>query len=57
MTMIPTIIWVLCILLFTARDTVVTDIEEDIELFEILLCSYPSRLCAVKNANDRHPEY
>jgi hypothetical protein len=32
---------------------VLTDMEEDTELFEALLCSYPSRLRAVKNANGR----
>ena len=36
---------------------VLTSMEEDTELFETLLCSYPSRLRAVKNANGRHTGY
>ena len=31
--------------------------EEDTELFETLLCSYPSRFRALKNANGRHTDY
>jgi hypothetical protein len=31
--------------------------ESDIELFETLLCSYSSRLRAVKDANGRHTDY
>jgi len=34
-----------------------TDMESNVELFETLLCSYPSRLQAVKNANGRHTDY
>ena len=36
---------------------VLTNTETDIDLFETLLCSYPSRLRAVKNANGRHTDY
>ena len=36
---------------------VLAGMEEDTELFENLLCSYPSRLRALKNANDRHTDY
>ena len=36
---------------------VLTDIEEDTELFETLLCSYPLRLRVAKNANGRHTDY
>lgn len=36
---------------------VLTNTETDIDLFETLLCSYPPRLCAVKNANGRHTDY
>ena len=36
---------------------VLTDIETDIDLFETLLCSYPCRLRAVKNAIGRHTDY
>ncbi|CAF3029224.1 unnamed protein product [Rotaria sp. Silwood2] len=36
---------------------VLTNMETDTELFETLLCSYPSRLRAVKNANGRHTNY
>jgi hypothetical protein len=36
---------------------VLTNMETDIDLFETLLCSYPSRLRAVKNANGRHTDY
>ncbi|CAF4651315.1 unnamed protein product [Rotaria sp. Silwood1] len=36
---------------------VLTDMEENTELFEALLCSYPSRLRAVKSANGRHTDY
>ena len=34
-----------------------TNMETDADLFEALLCSYPSRLRAVKNANGRHTDY
>ena len=36
---------------------VLTDMEENTELFEALLCSYPSRRRAVKSANGRHTDY
>ena len=36
---------------------VLTNMEADTDLFETLLCSYPSRLRAVKNANGRHTDY
>jgi hypothetical protein len=36
---------------------VLADMEENTELFEALLCSYPSRLRAVKSANGRHTDY
>ncbi len=36
---------------------VLTIMETDTDLFETLLCSYPSRLRAVKNANGRHTDY
>ena len=36
---------------------VLTNLEIDTDLFETLLCSYPSRLRAVKNANGRHTDY
>ena len=38
-------------------ENVLTNMGEDTELFETLLCSYLSRLCAVKNANGRHTSY
>jgi hypothetical protein len=38
-------------------ENVLTSMEEDIELFETLLCSYPNRFRAVKNANGRHTDY
>ncbi|CAF3787048.1 unnamed protein product [Rotaria socialis] len=38
-------------------ENVLTSMEEDTELFETLLCSYPSRLRAVKNANGRRTDY
>ncbi|CAF4513586.1 unnamed protein product [Rotaria magnacalcarata] len=38
-------------------EIVLTSMEEDTELFETLLCSYPSRFSAVKNANGRHTDY
>ncbi|CAM4838139.1 unnamed protein product, partial [Rotaria magnacalcarata] len=38
-------------------ENVLTSMEDDTELFETLLCSYPSRLSAVKNTNGRHTEY
>jgi hypothetical protein len=36
---------------------VLQNVETDTELFESLLCSYPSRLRAVKKANGRHTDY
>jgi hypothetical protein len=36
---------------------VLTKMESNTELFETLLCSYPSHLRAVKNANGRHTDY
>jgi hypothetical protein len=36
---------------------VLTNMETDTDLFETLLCSYPSRLRAVKSANGRHTDY
>ena len=36
---------------------VLTDMESNVELFETLLCSYPSRLRAVRKANGRHTDY
>ncbi len=36
---------------------VLTNMETGTDLFETLLCSYPSRLRAVKNANGRHTDY
>ncbi|CAF1372224.1 unnamed protein product [Adineta steineri] len=36
---------------------VLTNMESNVELFENLLCSYPSRLQAVRNANRRHTDY
>ncbi len=36
---------------------VLTNMESNTDLFETLLCSYPSRLRAVKNANGRHTDY
>ncbi len=36
---------------------VLKNMETDTDLFETLLCSYPSRLRAVKNANGRHTDY
>ncbi|CAF3724849.1 unnamed protein product [Rotaria socialis] len=38
-------------------ENVLTSMKEDTELFETLLCSYPSRLRAVKTANGRHTDY
>ncbi|CAF2058602.1 unnamed protein product [Rotaria magnacalcarata] len=38
-------------------ENVLTSMEEDTELFETLLCSYPSRLRAVINANGHHTDY
>ena len=38
-------------------ESVLTNMEEDTELFETLLCSYPSRLRAVKDADGRHTNY
>ena len=57
MTMTQIVRWLLCVLLNVARDIVLTDMEEDTELFETLLCSYPSRLRTVKNANSHHTDY
>ncbi len=36
---------------------VLQNMETDTELFENLLCSYPSRLRAVKKANGGHTDY
>ena len=36
---------------------VLTNMESNVELFENLLCSYPSRLQAVRNTNGRHTDY
>ena len=36
---------------------VLTKMETDTQLFETLLCSYPSRLRVVRNANGRHTDY
>lgn len=36
---------------------VLTDMETNTDLFETLLCSYPSQLRAVKNAKGRHTDY
>jgi hypothetical protein len=36
---------------------VLSSMEEDTKLFEILLCSYSSRLHAVNNANGHHTDY
>ncbi|CAF3266560.1 unnamed protein product [Rotaria sp. Silwood2] len=36
---------------------VLTNMVSNTELFETLLCPYPSRLRAVKNANGRHTDY
>ncbi|CAF1074391.1 unnamed protein product [Adineta ricciae] len=36
---------------------VLADMETNTDLFETLLCSYPSRLRAVKSANGRHIDY
>ena len=41
----------------THLSCVLTNMESNTELFETLLCSYPSRLRAVKNANGRHTDY
>ena len=41
---------------FTKLD-IIDILETDTELFETLLCSYSSRLRAVKNANGRHTDY
>jgi hypothetical protein len=38
-------------------ENVLINMEEDVELFETLLCWYPSRFRAVKNANGRHKDY
>ena len=57
MTMTQIVRWLLSVLLYTARDIVFTDMEEDIELFETPLCSYPSRLRTVKNAHGHHTDY
>ena len=39
------------------RQMCLANIEEDIELFQTLLCSYPNRLRAVNNANGRYTDY
>ncbi len=36
---------------------VLTNMETNTDLYENLLCSHPSRLRAVKKANDRHTDY
>ncbi len=36
---------------------VLKNMKTNTDLFETLLCSYPSRLRAVKNANGRHTDY
>jgi len=36
---------------------VLTHMESNVELFETLLCSYPFRLQAVRNVNERHTDY
>jgi hypothetical protein len=36
---------------------VLTNMETNTDLFETLLCSYPSRIRAVKNAKGRHTDY
>ncbi|CAF3008726.1 unnamed protein product [Rotaria sp. Silwood2] len=36
---------------------VLKNMEINTDLFETLLCSYPSRLHTVKNANGRHTDY
>ncbi len=36
---------------------VLKNMETDTDLFETLLCSYPSRLRAVKKAKSRHTDY
>jgi len=36
---------------------VLTKMESNTELFETILCSYPSHLHAVKNANGHHNDY
>jgi hypothetical protein len=36
---------------------VLKNMEADTDLFETLLCSYTSRLRAVKEANGRHTDY
>ncbi len=36
---------------------VLTNMESNTDLFETLLCSYPSRLRAVENVNGRHTDY
>jgi hypothetical protein len=35
----------------------ITELLTKIELFETLLCLYPSRLCTVKNATGCHTDY
>ena len=37
--------------------TVLESLENRTELFEDLLCSYPSRLAAVRRANGKHTDY
>ena len=36
---------------------VLENMETNTELFENLLCSYPSRLHAIRKANGRHTDY
>ena len=36
---------------------VLANMETNTDLFEALLCSYPSRFRAVKNAKGRHTDY
>ena len=63
--MTQTIRRLLWVLLFVAQDSmwyilctnVLIDTEEGNKLFETLLCSYPPRVRAVKNANGRHIDY
>ena len=57
MIITQTVRWLLCVLLNVARDIVLTEMEEDTELFETLLCSYPFRLRTVKNANNHRTDY
>ncbi len=36
---------------------IIENMETDTELFETLLCSYPSQFCTVKNTEDRDADY